>query len=201
MLDVIPGNAGIGLVAGADGTGDLLPAKRKEREDSFSRAEVLCQVEAHPKKEPGQKERDILGNCTVHGNGRTIQEQAGTRGNKEDAGDGVGEALIRWTGGRVPCACRDPGQHRGADLPGKLDDKPCQRAEDKLFRPGHVDIRKDRTDTGAGAEDDDKERIFEDKGTAGNEGAYQGKYDMMPGNHDCKSSSLLMLYRPADHKD
>jgi len=61
-----------------------------------------------------------------------------------------------------------------------------------------VDIREDCTDTGAGAEDEAKERIFEDKGTAGNEGAYQGKYDMMPGNHDCKSSFLLMLYRQAD---
>ena len=53
VLDVIPGNAGISLVAGADGTGDLLPAKRKEGEDSFSRAEILCQVEAHTKKETG----------------------------------------------------------------------------------------------------------------------------------------------------
>ena len=106
--------------------------------------------------------------------------------------------MDQWPG--TLCMQRS-GTAPGRRVPGKLDDKPCQRAEDKLFWPGHVDIGKDCTDTGAEAEDDDKERIFEDKGAADNEGAYQGKCDMMPGYHGYRSSFLLMIYRPADHKD
>ena len=44
---MVTGNPGIGSVTGADGTGDRPGAEREERKDTFSRAEILGQMESH----------------------------------------------------------------------------------------------------------------------------------------------------------
>jgi hypothetical protein len=183
MLEMVPGNAGISPVAGADGPGDHILAEREKRRDPLSRTEILCQVEAHAKEKTPKEKRSLRSVCRVCKHDGDEQDQAGASANKEDAGEGMGEALVGRVHDWAAEACVDPAQDNGTELPGKPDHKPCQCKGAELFWPGHMDIRQDGTTPGAGADNNDKKGSGENKRTAGNEGAEQCKYDMVPGNH------------------
>ena len=110
MLDMEPGNAGIGLVAGTDGTGDFFLAEREKREDPFSGAEIFGQVKPLAKGKAGHKEESISG---PQGNNKRYgdtEDQAGTQGKKEDPKKRVREALIGRTGNRKAARDREPVQ-------------------------------------------------------------------------------------------
>jgi len=147
---MVPGDPGIGPVAGTYGTGDCPGAERKEREDTFSRAEILNQMEPHAKEYAPQEHGDPSGMYTVNQTRREVKESACNGHNKQDTGDGVGQALVRRIQDRMPGACIDPAHERSTYPPGKLDDEPRERAEGKMFWPGHMNVGQEDTSTGTG---------------------------------------------------
>ncbi len=50
VLDMVPGDPGIGPVTGADRPGTRPGAEGKEREDAFSGTKIFGQVKTHPEK-------------------------------------------------------------------------------------------------------------------------------------------------------
>src|SRR5208337_3537020 len=142
VLDMIPGDPGVGPVAGTYGTGDCPGAEGEEGEDSNPASQ-----------------------CTVYEECRDGKESAGEYKNEQDAGKGVGHALVRRIRDRVPGVCIDPAHERGTYPPGKLDDEPRERAEGKMFWPGHMNVGQEDTGTGTGNNQHHEKRVGQKKGT------------------------------------
>lgn len=88
MLDMVLGDPGIGLVTGADGTGDRPGTEREEREDAFSRAEVLDKVESHAKEYTAKKCSGRSGNECIAGRiCRDVQDCTRACRYKQDTGN------------------------------------------------------------------------------------------------------------------
>ena len=98
---MIPGDPGVGPVAGTYGTGNCPGAEREEGKDTFSRAEIFSQMEPHAEEYAAQEYSDPSGKCTVCQERREVKKGAGEYKNEQDAGKGVGQALVRRIRDRV----------------------------------------------------------------------------------------------------
>ena len=84
---------------------------------------------------------------------------------------------------RVMRVCVNPAEERCADPPGELNNYPRKGEELETLWPGHMDIREQDTDTGAGSHQYHQFGVGEKKRTTDNQGTHQGKGHMMTSDH------------------
>lgn len=151
VLDVVLPDPGVGLVAGPDGAGNGPQGKGEEGEDSFPRAEVFDQVQGNAKKDPGKKYNGRMGNKRISYDICRDKEKCRCAcKNKECSREGMDQPLVTGILYRVMRMRIDPAEERSANPAGELHDQPRDGTEFEVLWPGHVDIRQQDADAGAG---------------------------------------------------